>query len=63
MSFHTYNRAGQKLLDSDELVFNFVMSGRLTRLLDKPFEANKRVYSHRAKRLIINSRVFGRRTF
>ncbi|UZA13248.1 hypothetical protein [Moraxella bovis] len=57
MSFHTYNRAGQKLLDSDELVFNFVMSGRLTRLLDKPFEANKRVYSHRAKRLVINSRV------
>lgn len=57
MSFRTYNAEGQKLLDSDELVFNFVMSGRLTRLLDKPFETNKRVYSHRAKRLIINSRV------
>lgn len=57
MSFRTYNAAGQKLLDSDELVFSFVMSGRLTRLLDKPFETNKRVYSHRAKRLVFNSRI------
>ncbi|ANB90876.1 hypothetical protein MOVS_01440 [Moraxella ovis] len=57
MSFRTYNNQGHKLLDSNEAVFSFVKSGRLTRLLDTPFEKNKRKYWYRAKRLIINSRL------
>ncbi|AKG07074.1 hypothetical protein AAX05_01440 [Moraxella bovoculi] len=57
MSFRTFNQQGQKLLDSDEAVFSFVKSGRLTRLLDTPFEKNKRKYWYRAKRLGINSKL------
>ncbi|WII96007.1 hypothetical protein LU276_04110 [Moraxella haemolytica] len=57
MSFRTFNQQGQKLLDSDEAVFSFVKSGRLTRLLDTPFEKHKREYWYRAKRLVINSKL------
>lgn len=57
MTFRTYNKQGQKLLDSDESVFSFVKSGRLTRLLAAPFEKNKRSYWYRAKRLGINSEM------
>lgn len=56
MSFCTYSIYNQKLLDSDEAVFCFVHSGRLTRLLDKPFRENKREYSYRAKRVGINAK-------
>lgn len=57
MTFRTYNQQGQKLLDSDEAVFSFVKSGRLTRLLATPFGRHKRTYWYRAKRLGINSKM------
>lgn len=62
MSFKTYNKQGQKLLDSDEAVFSFVKSGRLTRLLATPFGRHKRTYWYRAKRLGINSKMREGRT-
>lgn len=57
MSFKTYNAQGQLLLDSEQAVFNFVKSGRLTRLLATPFEQNKREYWYRAKRMYVNSEM------
>lgn len=57
MSFKTYNTQGQLLLDSEQSVFNFVKSGRLTRLFATPFEQNKREYWYRAKRLGFNSEM------
>lgn len=57
MSFKTYNAQGQLLLDSEQSVFNFVKSGKLTRLLATPFEQNKREYWYRAKRLGVNSEM------
>lgn len=57
MSFKTYNAQGQLLLDSEQSVFNFVKSGKLTRLLATPFEQNKREYWYRAKRLGFNSEM------
>lgn len=57
MNFRTYNQQGQVLLDSEQAVFSFIKSGRLTRLFATPFESNKREYWYRAKRLGINSKM------
>lgn len=55
--FKTYDKNGQVLFDSQKSVFSFIKSGRLTRLLDKTFQNNKREVWYRAKRLGINSKM------
>ena len=45
MTFRTYNKEGQKLLDSDEAVFSFVKSGRLTRVINYTYESTRKEWT------------------
>lgn len=56
MIFKTYNEQGQTLLDSQTPVFALIKTAHLTRLLETPFDQNKRQMWYRAKRLGFNSK-------
>lgn len=60
MSLRTYDTQGRVMLDSNQAVFGFVKSGKLTRLLNTPPSQNKREVWYRAKRLGINSKMRNR---
>lgn len=57
MIFKTYNEQGQTLLNSQTPVFALIKTAHLTRLLETPFDQNKRQMWYRAKRLVANSKL------
>lgn len=57
MIFRTYTKRGQILLDSQTPVFALTKTAHLTRLLETPFDQNKRAFWYRAKRLGVNSKL------
>lgn len=57
MIFRTYTKQGQILLDSQTPVFALTKTAHLTRLLETPFDQNKRAFWYRAKRSVVNSKM------